>query len=1743
MTLSGASSVTEGTPYALTLGPVSDPNPTHFVNQYLVHWGDGTTSTYRDSDLQLSNRTVSHTYANGNTTPQISVDLTEQSTFLDTTFGGGTITRNLSGYDEGNAIAVDPTSGKLVGLVVSAINGNVKWRFVRYNSDGTPDTAFGNGNGWVQFNIPSGMNPYGGLAIDSQGRILVAGSMVARYLPDGSLDSSFGSNGVVTVDMSTSDDIAQGIALDAQGRILLTGSTNSSTTGEDIALARLTAAGSVDTSFGGGTGKVVVDFSGNETGLGVAVDPTNGKILVFGSTSSGDRLLRFNADGSLDTTFGNGTGWVAFDNAVNTLFTRHANAAPSLGVAVDFAGRILVGGSIDVGPLSYLAVARYLSDGTRDTAFGSNGVATIAPLVSDAEMVLRPAVDAQGDVILSGISFNSSNGTYDASFARLTLTGAPDTTFGSGTGAVTRDFVGNDSGGAVAVDPTNGNLLVVDQTGNNYSLVRYKPDGTLDTTFGNGTGQVSLSLRTDGGGLAVDSTGRIYVGGSVIQTSASGYDFAVQRFNPNGTPDSTFGNNSIAAVDLGTASDFGSGLCLDAQGRVVEVGSVYNGATNTWNADLVRLTTTGVFDTTFGSGTGIVIGIPFDGHDAEVAVDPTTGNLIVSTSNQFARYTANGTLDTSFGNGTGMVAINAPGAIPSTFGLAVDSSSRVLVGGSTSDHSAFAVLRYNADGSLDSSFGFDGVTRVNFGAAYDHQQGYGLAFDSQGRLILSGAVHSAASNLSSVGLARLNVITPDGPFLGVATQSVTVQDATPTAAIAATTGLPTDASNNPTAPVGTLLAFGGSFSDNPSVNRGLTSTDVVSWSVTLNGQAYSLPASTVTNGPSFSFTPTAVGSYVVTLTVADPDGGTATVQQALDITTMDANSLQNLVNFEANYANPGAYFFGPPNPVALTIQADPTQTNSAVAALKSVVQPQLTDLGTLADLPVNVTVTLNLTSGNYSDLNFSLHPPAMDDGGLGVVAYVTVIVNGVNGSTTVVGHSPALTVTSGNVTVNNVIFTTATDSPTILVAGGSLALRNDTVQSSTGFADAAIAVTGGGTVDLGSTGNPGNNIININGAGQPVQNTTSTPISTAGNTFESGGTVLPSSNFTSSTLSAGTAPVIPGQAVTFTATVAAAPGGSGTPTGTVTYVDATSGVTLGTSPLTNGVATLSTPLSGALGAHVIRANYNGDNTFLSCLATANQSLTQSIYVLNATASGAVSVSGNASINLPGNLIVDSSSKTALTETGNAKITAASIQVVGGVSQTTGTTLTPAATTGVAAVTDPMTGLKGPGTTGMTNYGAVSYTSGTQTLCPGIYTSIKASGTASLTLNPGIYIIEGGGFTVTGKASVNGTGVLIYNTGSNYPNNTGSFGGLTISGSGTVSLSAMTTGTYAGIVIFQPAANTRAISLTGNAANGLTGTVYAPAALLTLGGNASLAGAAVVNQLSLSGNASSTLAVDGSSSGSGTAGQLLAGDLLVYVNDPIGLFTADEVARIQDAVNAVAAEVAPYGVSVTETTDSTVANVTVDTGTTSAAGGYADGVLGCFTSAGEITLIQGWNWYAGSDATAVGSTQYDFETAVIHELGHALGLGHNTTAGSVMNPALATATAERALTKADLGIPDADAGACALHAAGFSNPVSALETGFVGSAEKPGFQGRNRVESDMVFALADTADLPLGSRGLPDASGEPSRIKSAGPVDAVFAGANQSPIFAVRLQGGADDLGFDAQNSDDYVPADFSWQES
>jgi hypothetical protein len=142
-----------------------------------------------------------------------------------------------------------------------------------------------------------------------------------------------------------------------------------------------------------------------------------------------------------------------------------------------------------------------------------------------------------------------------------------------------------------------------------------------------------------------------------------------------------------------------------------------------------------------------------------------------------------------------------------------------------------------------------------------------------------------------------------------------------------------------------------------------------------------------------------------------------------------------------------------------------------------------------------VTITLNLSSGSYPDLVAS--PPTN----------VNLVLNGAGSAVTFVGHSSAFTVTTGSVTLRQMTFKTATNSPTVLVTGGSLTTRGDTVQESTGGNQPALLLSGG-TVDLGTAAQPGNNTFNVNGSGLLLRNTTQGPVSALGDTFEANGVKL-----------------------------------------------------------------------------------------------------------------------------------------------------------------------------------------------------------------------------------------------------------------------------------------------------------------------------------------------------------------------------------------------------------------------------------------------------------------------------------------------------------------------------------------------------------------------------------------------------------------------------------------------------------
>ncbi|MEV6050381.1 calcium-binding protein [Streptomyces sp. NPDC052107] len=392
---------------------------------------------------------------------------------LDPTFGtGGKVTTDFSGNNDFATAA--QADGKIIAVGQSdAGGGDFDFALARYNLDGSLDTTFGTG-GKVTTNF-GGVDGARGVAVQTDGKIVVAGFSntdfaVARYNTDGSLDTTFNGTGAVTTDFGGGEDVAFGVALQADGKIVAAGSTNAFG-GLDFALARYNLDGSLDTTFGTG-GKVVTDFGtgDNDIANGVVVQ-TDGKIVAAGSGVSGSTLdfalARYNTDGSLDTTFGTG-------GLVTTDFGGDNDQA--LGVALQNDGKIVAAGFTNAGGTNDFALARYNTDGSLDTTFGTGGK-VITDFGGTIDEAFGVAVQTDGKIVAAGIT--NAGGTFDFALARYNTNGSLDTTFGTG-GKVTTNFGGSDVARGVTLQ-TDGKIVAAGSSNaggtTDFALARYLGGG------------------------------------------------------------------------------------------------------------------------------------------------------------------------------------------------------------------------------------------------------------------------------------------------------------------------------------------------------------------------------------------------------------------------------------------------------------------------------------------------------------------------------------------------------------------------------------------------------------------------------------------------------------------------------------------------------------------------------------------------------------------------------------------------------------------------------------------------------------------------------------------------------------------------------------------------------------------------------------------------------------------------------------------------------------------------------------------------------------------------------------------------------------------------------------------------------------------------------------------------------------------------------------------------------------------
>jgi uncharacterized delta-60 repeat protein len=348
----------------------------------------------------------------------------------------------------------------------------------RYNADGRLDETFGD-HGLVTTDIAGGADAAHAAALLSDGKIIVVGSArvgssedfaIVRYLANGTVDTTFGTQGKTTTDFLGQRDRAFAVAIQPDNSIVVAGDALVAFGQSDFAVARYDADGVLDTSFGGGTGKVTTDIAGHvDIGKNVVIE-SGGSILVTGTITMGSSpvlahtgLARYSTAGALDASLGTG-GTVSIPNL-----------QLGDGLVLQPDGKILVAGNAPVTGNTVFGVMRLGTNGFPDLDFGTSGLAT-AGFTTLTDFAYDVTLDAQGRILVSGQASNQSN--PDFALARFSPTGVLDSSFNDD-GKITVDFFdASDGAENVAVQPDGKIVLggfAVNANAVRYGLARINP--------------------------------------------------------------------------------------------------------------------------------------------------------------------------------------------------------------------------------------------------------------------------------------------------------------------------------------------------------------------------------------------------------------------------------------------------------------------------------------------------------------------------------------------------------------------------------------------------------------------------------------------------------------------------------------------------------------------------------------------------------------------------------------------------------------------------------------------------------------------------------------------------------------------------------------------------------------------------------------------------------------------------------------------------------------------------------------------------------------------------------------------------------------------------------------------------------------------------------------------------------------------------------------------------------------------
>ncbi|HYV92930.1 MAG TPA: T9SS type A sorting domain-containing protein [Chitinophagales bacterium] len=407
--------------------------------------------------------------------------------------------------------------------------------------------------------------------------------------------------------------------------------------------------------------------------------------------------------------------------------------------------------------ITFFSSAAFAQAVTLDSTFSQDGKAIIAIGDSD-DVSFSMELQTDGKVILVGNSYNGTNN--DIVLLRYNTDGYLDTSFDSdGIDSIAVGSSG-DYGRSVAIQD-NGKIIVAGYTWNaggyDVALVRCNPDGSLDSGFGNNGKVVSMIGTADDRGFAIalQSDNKILVAG--FTETGTDYNFALLRYNEIGTFDSSFGTGGKVVTAISTGVDDAYAVVIQPDGKILEAGYAFNGTNDDFA--MARYTTNGTLDPTFGTNGIVTTGIG-NQHDWILSISLQTDGKILAvgytgdggSNDEFAlaRYNVDGSLDVSF-NGDGKVITSFPNGYATAASASILPSGKIIVAGSVVGYGLdFALVQYNADGSLDSSFGSNGKLLTDIDSSDDYARK--ILVQSDGRIVVSG--YSSKNFNEDISIAR-----------------------------------------------------------------------------------------------------------------------------------------------------------------------------------------------------------------------------------------------------------------------------------------------------------------------------------------------------------------------------------------------------------------------------------------------------------------------------------------------------------------------------------------------------------------------------------------------------------------------------------------------------------------------------------------------------------------------------------------------------------------------------------------------------------------------------------------------------------------------------------------------------------------------------------------------------------------------------------------------------------------------------